>query len=151
MENVFETKQAQKYIDRIQNLTPETKGYWGIMTVDQMLAHLNVAYELVYEPQKFLKTGTIAKFILKNFVKKNVVSEKPYVKNGPTGPMFKMTGEKDFELEKKKLIGHIQKTQQLGAEAFDGKENHSFGKLTSQEWNNMFAKHLNHHLSQFGV
>jgi len=58
---------------------------------------------------------------------------------------------KNFDEEKKRLIGFIQKTQQLGAEAFDGKENFSFGKLTSEEWNNMFAKHLNHHLSQFGV
>ena len=33
----------------------------------------------------------------------------------------------------------------------DGKESFSFGKLKAQEWNNMFAKHLNHHLEQFGV
>ncbi|MCJ8164098.1 hypothetical protein MKJ04_04535 [Pontibacter sp. E15-1] len=30
-------------------------------------------------------------------------------------------------------------------------ESHSFGRLSSQEWNNMFYKHLDHHLSQFGV
>lgn len=52
MENVFDAKDAQNYIDRINNLTPETKGLWGKMSVDQMLAHCNVSYEMVYEPEK---------------------------------------------------------------------------------------------------
>jgi hypothetical protein len=151
MENVFDAKDAQNYIDRINNLTPETKGLWGKMTVDQMLAHCNVSYEMVYEQEKHKKPGAIAKFILKSFVKPKVVGEKSYTQNGPTAPQFIVSERKDFEEEKKRLIGFIQKTQQLGTAAFDGKESFSFGKLKSQEWNNMFAKHLNHHLAQFGV
>ncbi len=151
MENVFEAKDAQHYIDRINRLTPETKGLWGKMTVDQMLAHCNVSYEMVYEPEKHKKPGAIAKFILKNFVKPKVVGEKAYAQNGPTAPQFIISDPKNFNEEKKRLIGFIQKTQQLGASAFDGKESFSFGKLKAGEWNNMFAKHLNHHLAQFGV
>ncbi len=151
MENVFDAKDAQNYIDRINNLTPETKGLWGKMSVDQMLAHCNVSYEMVYEPEKHKKPGAIAKFILKSFVKPKVVGEKAYTQNGPTAPQFIIADHKNFEEEKKRLIGFIQKTQQLGVSAFDGKESFSFGKLKAQEWNNMFAKHLNHHLAQFGV
>jgi hypothetical protein len=151
MENVFDAKDAQNYIDRINNLTPETKGLWGKMKVDQMLAHCNVSYEMVYETEKHKKPGAIAKFILKSFVKSKVVGEKAYSQNGPTAPQFIVSDRKNFEEEKKRLIGFIQKTQQLGASAFDGKESFSFGKLKAQEWNNMFAKHLNHHLAQFGV
>jgi hypothetical protein len=62
-----------------------------------------------------------------------------------------MVGQKNFEIEKSKLIDNIRKTQQLGAVYFEGLNNFSFGKLTSQEWNNMFYKHLDHHLGQFGV
>ncbi|KEY19677.1 DUF1569 domain-containing protein [Kaistella antarctica] len=151
MEDVFNSKEAQNYIDRINKLSPETNRMWGTMTVDQMLAHCNVTYEMVYEPQKHKAPGGIAKFILKNFVKSKVVGEKSYSQNSPTAPQFKINGDQDFELEKKRLIGFIQKTQQLGREAFDGKESFSFGKLKAQEWNNMFSKHLNHHLEQFGV
>ncbi|WP_426278556.1 DUF1569 domain-containing protein [Chryseobacterium sp. S-02] len=151
MENVFDSKDAQNYIDRINNLVEDTHGLWGRMTVDQMLAHCCVSYEMVYEPEKHKKPGAIAKFILKRFVKPKVVGEKSYPRDSPTAPQFIIKGRKNFEEEKKRLIGFIQKTQQLGASAFDGKESHSFGKLSSQEWNNMFAKHLNHHLSQFGV
>ncbi|WPO84186.1 DUF1569 domain-containing protein [Chryseobacterium sp. JJR-5R] len=151
MENVFEAKAAQHYIDRINKLTPETEGLWGKMTVDQMLAHCNVSYEMVYEPEKHKKPGAIAKFILKTFVKPKVVGGKAYAQNGPTSPQFLIKERKVFADEKKRLIGFIQKTQQLGASAFDGKESFSFGKLKAQEWSNMFAKHLNHHLTQFGV
>ncbi|RKT01823.1 DUF1569 domain-containing protein [Chryseobacterium defluvii] len=151
MENVFDAKDAQNYIDRINKLVPDTHGLWGKMTVDQMLAHCNVSYEMVYEPEKHKKPGSIAKFILKTFVKSKVVGDKAYAKDNPTAPQFIIVGRKDFDEEKKRLIGFIQKTQQLGASAFDGKESFSFGKLNAQEWNNMFAKHLNHHLAQFGV
>jgi hypothetical protein len=49
------------------------------------------------------------------------------------------------------LTDFITKTQQLGENHFDGKNSHSFGVMNKTEWNNMFYKHLNHHLNQFGV
>lgn len=151
MENIFDAKVAQSYIARINTLTPESPGRWGTMTVDQMLAHCNVTYELVFEPQKHKKPGPVARFVLKTFVKPKVVNELPYRQNIPASPFFGIAGTRDFEKEKKRLIGFIQKTQQLGTDAFEGKESYSFGKLSAAEWTNMFAKHLNHHLSQFGV
>lgn len=151
MQDIFNAKEAQNYIDRIHKLSPDSKAKWGKMTVDQMLAHCNVTYEMVYEPQKHKAPGGIAKFILKRFVKPKVVGEKSYPQNSPTAPQFLIKENKDFDSEKKRLIGFIQKTQQLGRDAFDGKESFSFGKLKAQEWNNMFVKHLNHHLDQFGV
>lgn len=150
MENVFDAKDAQNYIDRINRLVEDTHGLWGKMTVDQMLAHCCITYEMVYEPEKHKKPGSIAKFILKTFVKPKVVGEKAYPKDSPTAPQFLVTGRKT-SMKKNKTDWFYPKTQQLGAEAFDGKESFSFGKLNAQEWNNMFAKHLNHHLSQFGV
>ncbi len=45
----------------------------------------------------------------------------------------------------------ITQTQQLGEPHSDGREPHSFGRLTKTEWNNMFFTHPDHHLSQFGV
>ena len=151
MEDVYSAKDAQNYIDRINNLTPETQRKWGKMTVDQVLAHMNVPYSFIFEPEKQKKPGMIAKFLLKSFVKPKVVNDIPYKQSIPTSPVFIISDVRNFEEEKKKLIGNIQRVQQLGREAFEGKENSSFGILTAQEWNNMLAKHLNHHLQQFGV
>ena len=151
MQNVFDAKDAQEYINRINNLTPETQRKWGKMSVDQVLAHLNVAYDLIFTPEKFPKPSFIAKFLLSKFVKPKITNEIPYKQSLPTSPAFIIADERNFEEEKAKLIGNIQRVQQLGREAFEGKENINFGKMTAQCWNNMFAKHLNHHLDQFGV
>ena len=151
MQNVFDAQDAQEYINRINNLTPETQRKWGKMSVDQVLAHLNVAYDLTFTPEKFPKPSFIAKFLLSRFVKPKITNEIPYKQSLPTSPAFIIADERNFEEEKAKLIGNIQRVQQLGREAFEGKENINFGKMTAQCWNNMFAKHLNHHLEQFGV
>lgn len=150
MKNIFSTEVSEEVIARINNLTADTIPKWGKMDVAQMLAHLNVVYEKVYDPNH-PKTGSIKRFLLKIFVKSIVVSEKPYKKNSPTAPEFKMVGEKDFENEKNRLIDYVQKTQELGKDHFHNTEYPSFGILTGDEWNNLFYKHIDHHLTQFGV
>lgn len=150
MKNIFTEEITQEIINRIHTLTNKSEALWGKMHVAQMLAHCSVTYETIYT-NKHPKPNAFVKFILKNFVKKYVVNETPYKKSSQTAPYFVITDERDFEAEKKKLIDYIFKTQQLGENAFDGKESVSFGSMTKNEWNNMLYKHLDHHLSQFGA
>ena len=150
MKNIFEAKETEAVISRINNLSPTTKPKWGKMSADQMLAHCNVAYEMTFE-DKHPKPNGFTKFMLNVFVKKTVVGDKPYKKNSRTAPQFIIADAKHFVEEKARLIDYINKTQGLGAAHFDGKASHSFGALTTQEWNTMFYKHLDHHLNQFGV
>ena len=56
-----------------------------------------------------------------------------------------------FDAERERLVAYLRRTRELGADHFDGKESHSFGPLTRTEWSNLFYKHLDHHLTQFGV
>lgn len=150
MKNVFNHEVTQELISRVNRLTPQTQPKWGKMNVAQMIAHCNVTYEMVYE-DKHKKPGGLMKFFLKAFVKNTVVGEKPYKQSLQTAPQFIIADQRDFEQEKKRLIEFLIKTQQLGESHFEGKESHSFGKLTAKEWNTMFYKHLDHHLKQFGV
>ncbi len=150
MKNIFNQNDVGEIIKRINNLQPDSQGLWGKMGVAQMLAHCNVSYEFVYE-NKHPKPNMFMKFILKILVKKKVVSEEPYKHNNPTAPAFIIKDNKDFNAEKTRLINYINKTRELGEAYFDNKVSHSFGALTKTEWNNMFSKHLDHHLRQFGV
>ncbi|MCM4168819.1 hypothetical protein KCTC52924_02514 [Arenibacter antarcticus] len=150
MKNIFDLKVTEEVIARINKLTPTTVPHWGKMNVAQMLAHCNVPYEMVYT-NKHPKPNSLMKFMLKLIVKQAVVNEKPYKKNSRTAPAFLIVDERNFDVEKDRLIEHLLKTQKLGEEYFHEKESHSFGKLTKTEWNNLFYKHLNHHLEQFGV
>lgn len=148
--NIFSQPVVDDTIQRINTLRSDTPAQWGKMNVSQMLAHCCVTYEMVYE-DKHPKPGALMKLILKLLAKNKVVGEAPFKQGGPTAPAFIIKENKDFEVEKSRLIAFIQKTQQLGEAQFDGKESHSFGILNKTEWNNMFYKHLNHHLTQFGA
>jgi len=150
MKDIFDPKTTTDTIARIDQLTPETQPLWGKMNVSQMLAHCCVTYEMAYTDKHPAPKGFM-KIILKLFVKNMVVSEKPYKKNLKTAPQFVIADERDFKKEKERLIAYIKKTEELGGDHFDGKENLSFGKMSKKEWNNMFYKHLDHHLQQFGV
>ena len=148
--NMFKQEVTDKIIDRINKLTPETAQLWGKMGVAQMLAHCSVTYEMIYDNTHPAPKG-LMKLMLKWLIKGKVVSETPYKKNNPTAPAFVVKDERKFEIEKYRLINYLKKTQQLGEQEFHNKASHSFGPLTKTEWNNMFYKHLDHHLSQFGV
>jgi len=131
MKNSFDARDKDEFIARINKIQADTKPQWGKMNAGQLFAH--------------------KKWLLTKFVKNAVVSDKPYAKNGRTAPEFLIKEDKNFDQEKQRLVAYINKTQQLGEKHFDGKESTSFGKLTVSEWNNLFSKHLEHHLNQFGV
>lgn len=148
--NIYDSRYTQDQIERINNLTPTTTPIWGKMSVDQMLAHINVSYDMTFTEQ-YPQPNAVAKFFITLLAKKQVVGPKPYPKNGRTAPQFIISDQRNFDVEKKKLISYIAKVQGLGTEHFEGKESHSFGRLTATEWNVLFGKHLEHHLIQFGV
>jgi hypothetical protein len=149
--NVFEKEMSDALIARINQLSASTTPQWGKMTVAQMLAHCSVAYEMALE-NNHKAPNFFMKFILTTFVKKGITdATTPYKKNSPTAPAFIIQEEKDFEAEKKRLIAYIEQVQGLGEKHFEGKASLSFGALSATEWSNLFSKHLDHHLTQFGV
>ncbi len=150
MKSVFDKDVVDELLNRVDKLTPDSQPNWGKMRVAQMLAHCNVTYELIYD-NIHPKPNPVMKLILKLLVKNKVVSEKGYKHSSPTAPVFKIIEDQDFDKQKQRLTDYILRTQELGGRYFDGKESHSFGKLTKQEWNNMLYKHIDHHLTQFGV
>lgn len=150
LSNIFTPEVTSEVINRINKIEPTTKPQWGKMNASKVMSHLCVSYEMAFE-DIHKKPNAFVKFLLKSFVKKGVVNENPYPINSRTAPAFIIVEEKDFETEKARLINYIKKTQELGSTYFDNKESNSFGNLTTQEWNNLFYKHLDHHLKQFGV
>lgn len=150
MKDIFDAAVTEEQIGRIEALTPGTRPLWGKMHASQMLAHVNVSYEMVYE-DKHKRPNRLVRFLLRAFVKQGVVGEKPYPKGAMTAPAFRIADERDFDAERERLVAYLRRTRELGADHFDGKESHSFGPLTRTEWSNLFYKHLDHHLTQFGV
>ena len=147
MKNVFDPTVTAELIHRIEQLSP---ALWGKMSVDQMLAHCCVAYEMAFT-NTHPKANPVMRFLLKTFVKAGVVNEVPYKRNLPTAPAFRIKSEKNFTEKKARLISFVEQTLAAGKSGFEGKESPSFGSMTAKEWNNLLYKHLDHHLTQFGA
>ena len=148
--SVFDPATNVELINRINKITPEKKPDWGKMSADQMFAHVNVGYDIAYGKVD-VSYNWFMKKMLGLFVRPMVVGDKPYKKNGQTAPIFLIEGGRDFDAEKTKLVEYIKRVESDGIAFFKGKDSSSFGKMTVQECSNQFWKHLDHHLTQFGV
>lgn len=138
-------------ITRVQALAPDTRPLWGRMNATQMLAHCNVAYEMVYGERGHRPPNAAVRLLLRVLVKPAAVGTKPYKRGTRTAPQFIITDERDFERERQRLIAYLERSCGQGAAWFEGHVSDSFGPLTATEWNNLLGKHLEHHLGQFGV
>jgi hypothetical protein len=150
MENLFDQHTAQKFIDRIEKLTPQSKPLWGKMKVEQMLWHCQKPFEIV-SGALTPKVNPVIKFLFGKSAKVGFTNTQPVKKNLPTFNEAKAPASPNFETEKNKLIDQIKNFQQRGPSGISKAPHPFFGPLTVDEWNTLEIKHLEHHLSQFGA
>tara|TARA_R100000306_G_C4352261_1_gene130743 strand:- start:438 stop:710 length:273 start_codon:yes stop_codon:yes gene_type:complete len=89
------------------------------------------------------------RMLFKNF-KKSLYDGKPWKKNLPTARQLRVSSEKNFSEEKDRLLQLMEEFHGKGYE-HDWPEHPAFGNFTAEQWGQMQYKHLDHHLSQFGV
>ena len=149
MKNIFDPADAESFVKRIDQLTPQSTPQWGKMNVAQMLAHCKTGLE-VAQGEKSVKRIFIG-YILGPLFKSSFYNEKPFSKNIATAEIFKMQGEFDFDFEKQELIKKILQFYEGGPSKCTTEPHGFFGHLTPQQWGIGMYKHLDHHLRQFGV
>jgi len=131
---------------RLASLKHDARARWGRMSVDQMLWHVNQAMgvplgETTVDPARPPLPKSIIKFM---------VLRMPWVKGAPTNPAFVPKRQYDFEAERARcrlLIG------KLTTRPIDGQWplHPIFGPMSGRDVSQLQAKHLDHHLKQFGV
>ena len=149
MKNLFTSTVNQEVVDRINKLTPVTKPLWGKMTVAQMLAHSQAPLHVALG-DKQLKGGLMA-FFFGKIAKKQLVKDESFKRNLPTAPSFVIKGDRNFNEAKTELIDLVQRFSKSDPVEIAKRPHPFFGKLTAEEWNTLQYKHLDHHLTQFGV
>lgn len=136
---------------RINQLTPNSKALWGKMNVAEMLAHMNDAFKIALGMKECKDRSN---FFTTKIVFPLAVYVLPFFpKNSPTAPEMvsqkKGTPPRDFYTEiefLKKMIDVFNEREESKL-----KPHPMFGKLSKQQTHDLLAKHLDHHLKQFGV
>ena len=148
MKNIFDPVINATLVERINQLTPSTPALWGKMNVSQMLAHCQVPIQVAYGELN-VKGGLVA-LLFGRMAKKQVINEQPFERNLPTMREAKIKNDKGFDTEKSILIELVNRFTN-GPDVLTKKPHPFFGPLTVDEWNTLQYKHLDHHLTQFGV
>jgi hypothetical protein len=131
---------------RIESLRVDTQRRWGKMSIDQMLWHVNVSMREAagdYTPQ--IKPMRVPKVILRW-----LVINVPWGRGAPTRPDMYAASTHDFNTQKATCLALVDRivARPLSAEWPDSA---SMGRMTGLHWSRLTAKHLDHHLRQFGV
>ena len=146
MKNLFNAADKQEIIKRINALNVNSKGQWGTMTVAQMFKHNTLPMKMALTNPK-MKRNLISR-IMGPLIKTAVIGAKPFKKNGFTPKEFKVDTREVFDTQKTALLDLVN--QFIPSNVSD--KNHPFfGPLTEAEWGQSQYKHLDHHLTQFGV
>ena len=149
MQRIHDPAVRDRIKARLKQLTPASPRKWGKMTPDQMLWHCAEPIEVALGKKPYgempkappMPAGMIRFLLLRM----------PWPKGKlPTAPAFLAKGSYDFEAQRKRLIGLVDElaSRDPGGMA----QHHPIFKENSIAYQSQLqAKHLNHHLTQFGV
>ena len=119
MNNLYNKKDVEDIIYRLEKLTKDSKREWGTMSISQMLVHLNVSLEPALG-LTFPKRKLVGRF-LSPILKRIYLNKQPMIKNSRTNDSYVVTGEYDFEEVRKKAIEMVKLFYQNGEIMAKGK------------------------------
>ena len=149
MENLFNPQDRGAIDRRLSALQPTSPRQWGKMAAPQMLAHCSAALEIACGDR--VKKQSLVGRVLAPFVRSTVLGEKPFSRNGPTDPDFKIVDERNFAIEHARLTALLDRFCSQGSSSADGLVHSFFGRLSGNDWGRLMYKHLDHHLRQFSA
>jgi hypothetical protein len=140
-------EQVMSFLHRIDKLTIEHQGKFGVMTANQMICHCTDQLRIALGTKKL---GDQGEFDLNEIIS--------LAKGGRPVPTPKGLGQLEgdgttptsLENDKEILKNYILDFVKLPDE-YDYAAHPYFGKIDKKQWTNPVIYHLNHHLGQFNV
>jgi hypothetical protein len=132
---------------RVQALDPGARPLWGRMDLVAMLNHLNLSFKAASGELR-LKRALIGRLFGGVAKRVFLAGGRDFTRNSPTDPGLLQQGG-DHEAARSELLQRIEAFAKPGGIA--DHPHAFFGPLTRDEWGVLMAKHLDHHLRQFGA
>ncbi len=132
---------------RLLSLTPETRPQWGKFDAPRMICHLADSFAMALGE---ISTQSANKKAFQRFPMKHLILYVlPWPKGTPTAPELLATEAGEFDRDRQRVVEMMERV--AAAPRGMGPEHPFFGPLDNEEWNALQWKHVNHHLTQFGV
>ena len=151
--SLFNKGDYDNIVSRINKLSPDTQNQWGKMTVNEMICHVSDPFRDVLNERQ---TKPVVPALFRPLAKMMIITKKPWKKNLQTLKLYKQGGggngtpPKDFNTDRNTLLKLVSDFAATSPRYQFG--NHGgLGKLSRDENGFLMWKHLDHHLSSFGV
>jgi Protein of unknown function (DUF1569) len=149
MKSIYNKTVCDELLNRIDQLSADSKALWGKMNVTQMMAHTAAGMDMA-SGRLNIDRVFMGKLI-GGFLKSFYTNDKPFNKNTPTAAELVRADSSDFEKEKENLKTLMKAFSEGGIEKCTTHPHPFFGKLKAEDWGIGIYKHTDHHLRQFGV
>jgi hypothetical protein len=149
MPQLHDTQYKTEILRRLKTLSPEAARQWGKMSVTQMLWHVNEAMEGALG--RIEMDAMKLPIPLPRAVLKFMVLNLPWGKGAPTLKRWVPQSDNyDFASEHARCVRLVG---EIASKPLDDAwpDSPTLGRMTGSEVSRLQAKHLNHHLTQFGV
>jgi hypothetical protein len=149
MKKLHDSGVRDEFKARIAKLTPGAQRKWGKMTPDQMLWHCAESLETGLGIKPYGKMPPMLP-VPKSWVRWMLLKG-PWPKGRtPTAPDWVAKSTYDFEEQRKRLLSAVDALTSRGLS--DAAARHPvLGDVSIEFQSQLHARHLNHHLEQFGV
>jgi hypothetical protein len=150
MKSIFEKESYIEIVKRLDKLTKHHVPQWGKMNVEQMLVHCRKTVELAMGDNTIEAKHPLISIIATLF-KESLYDDKPFKKNLRTFRDFRIKTHDTFEVEHKKLKRILYRMHNSEKFFFPYTAHPVYGRLEPYMWGQYIYKHLDHHLTQFGI
>lgn len=148
-DSLFDAAGRARLLTRIDALRADSPRQWGTMTIGQMLAHCQQPLRVALGELPLKRS--VMGLLFGRMAKKKLLAPAPWKQGMPTAPEFRITDARDFAPEHAALRALVVRFGEGGPAALTRLPHPFFGPLTTDEWQALQWRHLDHHLRQFGA
>jgi len=147
MQTIWEAPQRRALQQRFAGLGADAAPGWGRMSAPQMIAHVADSLRLALGELPCAPKSLPLRYTP---IKQLVIYWLPFPKNAPTAPELLARIPGTWSADVADLAALIDRVGERGPDA-RFPDHPAFGRLTGRAWGVLIARHLDHHLRQFGA
>lgn len=147
MATLFDPIDRARLVERIQSLQPEAERRWGTMVLPKAVSHMGDQLAMALGELEVPPIRSVLSFPPLRFL---VVHVLPVPKGVRTAPALLQTDLKELDEARSRLLALVDTFVGNGPTG-NWAPHPLFGALSGKDWGVLAAKHLDHHLKQFGA
>jgi len=153
VKTLFDQAAHESIRSRVSALRGDEAPRWGRMSAAQMVCHVTDVLHIALGEVPIVRMGSFPLTLLTLYPFRWLFAYRlPWPKGMPTAPEMQRSKPAAWEADVKALLSALDRFAEPGKDSKAAWGTHPLlGPLPGWEWGPLVYKHLDHHLTQFGV